>query len=111
MDGAEHLDREHTGHDQPEHARALVRRLSHLPCKINLIPFNPFPGTPFACSSDEAIYAFQAITRAAGLITTVRKTRGEDIDAACGQLIGKLLSPNQRRLLVQQQLARQAIAS
>lgn len=97
--------------DRPEHARALVRRLSHLPCKINLIPFNPFPGTPFACSSDETIHAFQSITRAAGLITTVRKTRGEDIDAACGQLVGKLLSPNQRRLVVQQQLARQAVAS
>ncbi|NBB93259.1 MAG: 23S rRNA (adenine(2503)-C(2))-methyltransferase RlmN [Gammaproteobacteria bacterium] len=97
--------------DQPEHARALVRRLSCLPCKINLIPFNAFPGTPFRCSSDEAIYEFQKITRAAGLITTVRKTRGEDIDAACGQLVGKLLTPSQRRQLVQQQLASQAIAS
>lgn len=97
--------------DRPEHARALVRRLSCLPSKINLIPFNPFPGTPFQCSSDEAIYRFQEITRSAGLITTVRKTRGDDIDAACGQLVGKLLSPNQRRLIVQQQLARQAVAS
>ncbi len=97
--------------DRPEHARALVRLLSVLPSKINLIPFNPFPGTPFRCSSDEAIYEFQKITRAAGLITTVRKTRGEDIDAACGQLVGKLLSPNQRRQVVQQQLARQAVAS
>jgi len=97
--------------DRPEHARALVKRLSCLPCKINLIPFNPFPGTPFRCSSEEAIYEFQKITRAAGLITTVRKTRGEDIDAACGQLIGKLLTPSQRRQLVQQQLARQAVAS
>ncbi|QOC23981.1 23S rRNA (adenine(2503)-C(2))-methyltransferase RlmN [Wenzhouxiangella sp. AB-CW3] len=97
--------------DQPQHARALVRRLSCLPCKINLIPFNPFPGTPFKPSSGETIYEFQKITRAAGLITTVRKTRGEDIDAACGQLVGKLLSPSQRRLLVQQQLARQAVAS
>lgn len=97
--------------DRPEHARALVRRLSCLPSKINLIPFNPFPGTPFHCSSDDAIYRFQEITRAAGLITTVRKTRGDDIDAACGQLVGKLLSPNQRRVIVQQQLARQAVAS
>ncbi|MDZ7790000.1 MAG: 23S rRNA (adenine(2503)-C(2))-methyltransferase RlmN [Xanthomonadales bacterium] len=97
--------------DRPEHARALVRLLSVLPSKINLIPFNPFPGTPFKCSSDEAIYEFQKITRAAGLITTVRKTRGEDIDAACGQLVGKLLSPNQRRQVVQQQLAQQAVAS
>lgn len=96
--------------DRPEHARALVRRLSCLASKINLIPFNPFPGTPFRPSSDEAIYEFQKITRAAGLITTVRKTRGEDIDAACGQLVGKLLTPSQRRQLVQQQLARQAVA-
>ncbi len=96
--------------DQPGHARALVRRLSCLPCKINLIPFNPFPGTPFQTSSEDAIYEFQKITRAAGLITTVRKTRGEDIDAACGQLVGKLLTPSQRRQLVQQQLARQAVA-
>lgn len=97
--------------DQPEHARALVRRLSCLPCKINLIPFNPFPGTPFRCSSEETIHAFQQITRSAGLITTVRKTRGEDIDAACGQLVGKLLSPSQRRQVVQQQLARQAVTA
>jgi 23S rRNA (adenine2503-C2)-methyltransferase len=97
--------------DRPEHARQLVRLLSVLPSKINLIPFNPFPGTPFRCSSDEAIYEFQKITRAAGLITTVRRTRGEDIDAACGQLVGKLLSPSQRRQMVQQQLARQAVAS
>src|SRR5690625_3132753 len=96
--------------DQPEHARALVRRVSVLQCKINLIPFNPFPGTPFKCSSDEAIDRFRGITRAAGLVTTVRKTRGEDIDAACGQLVGKLLSPSQRRLTMQQQLARQAIS-
>ncbi|HLS04850.1 MAG TPA: 23S rRNA (adenine(2503)-C(2))-methyltransferase RlmN [Wenzhouxiangella sp.] len=96
--------------DQPEHARALVRRVSVLPCKINLIPFNPFPGTPFKCSSDEAIDRFREITRAAGLVTTVRKTRGQDIDAACGQLVGKLLSPSQRRLTMQQQLARQALS-
>lgn len=97
--------------DHPEHARALVKRLSCLASKINLIPFNPFPGTPFRASSEKAIHEFQNITRAAGLITTVRKTRGEDIDAACGQLVGKLLSPSQRRQLVQQQLARQAVAS
>lgn len=96
--------------DQPEHARALVRRVSVLPCKINLIPFNPFPGTPFKCSSDEAIDRFREITRAAGLVTTVRKTRGQDIDAACGQLVGKLLSPSQRRLTMQRQLAKQAIS-
>jgi 23S rRNA (adenine2503-C2)-methyltransferase len=92
-------------------AKGLVRLLNGLPCKINLIPFNPFPGTPFKPSTDEAIYEFQKITRAAGIITTVRKTRGEDIDAACGQLVGKLLNPSERRLVVQQQLARQALSA
>ena len=95
--------------DGPLQAKGLIRLLNGLPCKINLIPFNPFPGTPFRPSGDEAIYEFQKITRAAGIITTVRKTRGEDIDAACGQLVGKLLSPSQRRMIVQQQLATQAV--
>lgn len=92
-------------------AKGVVRLLNGLPCKINLIPFNPFPGTPFRPSTDEAIYEFQKITRASGIITTVRKTRGEDIDAACGQLVGKLLDPSERRLVVQQQLARQALSA
>jgi 23S rRNA (adenine2503-C2)-methyltransferase len=95
--------------DRPKQARGLVRLLNGLPCKINLIPFNPFPGTPFSPSSDEAIYEFQKITRAAGIITTVRKTRGDDIDAACGQLVGKLLSPSERRRVVQEQLALQVV--
>jgi 23S rRNA (adenine2503-C2)-methyltransferase len=90
-------------------AKGLVRLLNGLPCKLNLIPFNPFPGTPFRPSSPEAIYEFQKVTRAAGIITTVRKTRGDDIDAACGQLVGKLLEPSERRRLVQEQLARQAM--
>ncbi|MGY6630860.1 MAG: 23S rRNA (adenine(2503)-C(2))-methyltransferase RlmN [Wenzhouxiangella sp.] len=92
-------------------ARGLVRLLNGLPCKINLIPFNPFPGTPFQPSTDEAIYEFQKVTRAAGIITTVRKTRGDDIDAACGQLVGQLLSPSERRRVVQEQLARQALSA
>ncbi len=92
-------------------AKGLVRLLNGLPCKINLIPFNPFPGTPFQPSTDEAIYEFQKITRAAGIITTVRKTRGDDIDAACGQLVGQLLSPSERRRVVQEQLARQALTA
>jgi 23S rRNA (adenine2503-C2)-methyltransferase len=90
-------------------AKGLVRLLNGLPCKLNLIPFNPFPGTPFRPSSSDAIYEFQKVTRAAGIITTVRKTRGDDIDAACGQLVGKLLEPSERRRLVQEQLARQAL--
>lgn len=95
--------------DQPHHAKALPKRLNGIPCKLNLIPFNPFVGTPFQCSDAETMEAFQAITRAAGIVTTIRKTRGDDIDAACGQLVGRVLAPSERRRLVQSQLARQAI--
>src|SRR6056297_1185864 len=96
--------------DKPEHARQLLRTLAHVPSKINLIPFNPFPGTPFQCSPMPAIQQFQEILRKGGMIATIRKTRGDDIDAACGQLVGKVLSASSRRALVQQQLARQALA-
>jgi 23S rRNA (adenine2503-C2)-methyltransferase len=96
--------------DSPEFARRLRRLLADIPSKINLIPFNPFPGTPFRCSTRENMLQFQEILRAGGLIATVRRTRGDDIDAACGQLVGKVLTGSQRRSLVQQQLARQALA-
>lgn len=96
--------------DAPEMARRLRKLLADIPSKINLIPFNPFPGTPFRCSTSENMLRFQEILRDGGLIATVRRTRGDDIDAACGQLAGKVLSGNQRRSLVQQQLARQALA-
>ena len=96
--------------DSSETARRLRRLLSDLPAKVNLIPFNPFPGTPFRCSSSDNMLKFQEILRAGGLIATVRRTRGDDIDAACGQLVGKVLSSSRRRVLVQQQLARQALA-
>jgi len=96
--------------DAPAQARALRRLLATVPSKINLIPFNAFPGTPFRCSSGTAMLEFQQILRDGGLIATVRRTRGDDIDAACGQLVGKVLSAGQRRAVVQQQLARQALA-
>lgn len=76
--------------DTPAHARALVRLLSHVPSKVNLIPFNPFPNSGYKCSTPEAIERFGDILREAGLVTTRRKTRGEDIDAACGQLVGEV---------------------
>ncbi|CAK0762454.1 23S rRNA m(2)A2503 methyltransferase/tRNA m(2)A37 methyltransferase [Gammaproteobacteria bacterium] len=76
--------------DSPDHARALVRRLRGLPSKVNLIPFNPFPGTPYRRSPQENIDRFRDILLAAGLITITRKTRGGDIDAACGQLVGQV---------------------
>ncbi|MFA7527919.1 MAG: hypothetical protein WCZ18_09690, partial [Ottowia sp.] len=59
-------------------------------CKFNLIPFNPFPASGLQRSSDAAIGAFARILSNAGLVTTVRKTRGDDIDAACGQLVGEV---------------------
>jgi 23S rRNA (adenine2503-C2)-methyltransferase len=92
--------------DHPEHARKLVKLLRRLPSKLNLIPFNPFPGTPYHCSSAERISEFQAIVMAGGLIATVRKTRGDDIDAACGQLVGKVLDRTRRSERLRQQLQR-----
>jgi 23S rRNA (adenine2503-C2)-methyltransferase len=82
--------------DQPEHARQLIELLrSHggtgVPCKINLIPFNPFPDSGLKCSPKAVVTQFAQILSAAGLVTTVRKTRGDDIDAACGQLAGDVL--------------------
>lgn len=76
--------------DTPAHARALIKRLSHVPSKVNLIPFNPFTGSPYRSSSPEVIRQFSEILHTAGLIATIRKTRGRDIDAACGQLVGKV---------------------
>ncbi len=89
--------------DQPEHARKLVKLLRKLPSKLNLIPFNPFPGTQYRCSSPQRIREFQTIVMAGGLIATVRKTRGDDIDAACGQLIGKVLDRTRRSQRLREQ--------
>ena len=82
--------------DQPEHARQLVGLLrghgrTGVACKINLIPFNPFPDSGLVCSGKAAVQAFADLLAAAGLVTTVRKTRGDDIDAACGQLAGDVV--------------------
>ncbi|MET0217552.1 MAG: 23S rRNA (adenine(2503)-C(2))-methyltransferase RlmN [Burkholderiales bacterium] len=73
-----------------EHARELVRLTRNVPCKFNLIPFNPFPNSEYRRSSREAIQRFRDVLMQAGLVTTVRKTRGEDIDGACGQLAGQV---------------------
>jgi len=78
--------------DQPVHARALVKLLRGLPAKVNLIPFNRFPQTHYQCATPESIERFRDILTQAGLITVTRKTRGNDIDAACGQLAGKVLN-------------------
>lgn len=82
--------------DHPDHARKLVKLLRRLPSKLNLIPFNPFPGTAYRCSPEARIREFQSIVMKGGLIATVRKTRGDDIDAACGQLAGKVLDRTRR---------------
>ena len=76
--------------DAPAQADALVHLVRDVPCKFNLIPFNPFPGTAFAVSPRARILAFQRRLMDAGIVTTIRKTRGEDIDAACGQLAGRV---------------------
>jgi 23S rRNA (adenine2503-C2)-methyltransferase len=67
-----------------------------VPAKVNLIPFNPFPGTRYRCSSPEVIERFQTLLMNAGMITLIRKTRGDDIDAACGQLVGKVADRSRR---------------
>jgi 23S rRNA (adenine2503-C2)-methyltransferase len=72
--------------DSPAEARALVQLIAGIPAKVNLIPFNPWPGAPFDCSSDAAIAAFADIVNAAGYPSPVRTPRGRDILAACGQL-------------------------
>lgn len=91
--------------DQAEHARELVKRMSKIRCKMNLIPFNPFPNTEYQRSSDEAIRRFQTILLNAGILTTVRKTRGDDIDGACGQLVGQVNQRTPLRVLRQRNIA------
>ena len=84
--------------DQPTHAHELVRLVRDVPCKINLIPFNPFPGSEFGTSPRERIRAFARTLQDGGIVATIRKTRGEDIDAACGQLAGQVQDRLKRRL-------------
>ena len=76
--------------DSPEQARALAKMLNALPCKINLIPFNPFPASGLKRSPPDVVKKFAQALTGAGYITTIRKTRGDDIDAACGQLAGEV---------------------
>ena len=83
--------------DSLEHARELVALTRDVPCKFNLIPFNPFPDSGYQRSEPGQIRAFQQTLMAAELIATVRKTRGEDIDGACGQLAGQVQDRTQRK--------------
>lgn len=82
--------------DQPEHARELIKLLKGIPTLMNLIPFNPFEGSGYSTSSKKAVTRFREILHASGMTTVVRKTRGEDIDAACGQLAGKIEDKSRR---------------
>ncbi|WP_422462234.1 23S rRNA (adenine(2503)-C(2))-methyltransferase RlmN [Endozoicomonas sp. ALB115] len=82
--------------DQPEQAQQLIALLKDLPCKINLIPFNPFPHSGYERPSNNAVRRFQESLQLAGFNVTVRKTRGDDIDAACGQLVGNVMDKTRR---------------
>ena len=74
--------------DSLEHARELVSLIGDLPCKLNLIPFNPYPHAIYRCSDQETIDRFRDYTSSKGIVTVTRRARGDDIDAACGQLVG-----------------------
>ena len=87
--------------DTPAEARELVRLLAGIPAKVNMIPFNPWPGAPFECSSDEAVAAFADIVNAAGYSSPVRTPRGRDILAACGQLKSESVKLRKSELLKQ----------
>lgn len=88
----------HEVNDTPAHARALIKLLRGLPVKVNLIPFNPFPQTHYQRSRPEVIDLFRDLLWKGGLVTVTRKTRGDDIDAACGQLAGKVTDRSRRHL-------------
>jgi len=90
--------------DQLGHAYELVQLLKNVPSKINLIPFNPFPQAPYQCSSRKQILAFQQVLTEAGFICTIRATRGDDIDAACGQLVGQVQDRTKRAARWQQKI-------
>lgn len=82
--------------DTPAHAKQLIKILNGVPAKMNLIPFNPFPHTDYERSDTHTILQFRDILMQAGLNTTIRRTRGDDIDAACGQLVGQVQDRTRR---------------
>jgi 23S rRNA (adenine2503-C2)-methyltransferase len=84
--------------DRPDHARQLATLLKGHPAKVNLIPFNPFPGTQYRRSSEAAIERFRDLLIKGGVMATIRRTRGDDIDAACGQLVGRVNDQVKTRL-------------
>ena len=84
--------------DSDAEARALVKLLRDVPSKVNLIPFNPFPNTAYTCSPQKRIDAFRDILIQHGMTTITRKTRGNDIEAACGQLAGQVMDRTKRSI-------------
>ncbi|WP_415882216.1 23S rRNA (adenine(2503)-C(2))-methyltransferase RlmN [Neptuniibacter sp. QD34_54] len=82
--------------DKPEHAKQLLKILRKMPSKLNLIPFNPFPNSGYERPSEERILAFKEVIVHGGIVTTVRRTRGDEIDAACGQLVGQVADKTRR---------------
>ncbi|GAB5380811.1 MAG: bifunctional tRNA (adenosine(37)-C2)-methyltransferase TrmG/ribosomal RNA large subunit methyltransferase RlmN [Aliiglaciecola sp.] len=84
--------------DSTDQAHQLAKVLKETPSKINLIPFNPYPGSPYTCSSNSRIDRFAKVLMEYGFTTVVRKTRGDDIDAACGQLVGDVVDRTKRML-------------
>lgn len=84
--------------DGTEHAHQLAELLKDTPCKINLIPWNLFPAAPYGRSSNSRIDRFSKVLMSYGFTTIVRKTRGDDIDAACGQLAGDVIDRTKRTL-------------
>ena len=94
--------------DSTDQAHALAKVMADTPCKINLIPFNPYPGSPYTCSSNSRIDRFAKVLMEYGLIVVVRRTRGDDIDAACGQLVGDVVDRTKR--LLKKQLKGESIS-
>ena len=92
--------------DRIEHAKALVKLVQGISCKFNLIPFNPFPDSDLRKPEASDVKAFQDYLINRGFVTTVRKTRGDDIDAACGQLAGNIKDKTRRAERLVEQKAR-----
>jgi 23S rRNA (adenine2503-C2)-methyltransferase len=84
--------------DTDRHAKELIRLLEGVASKVNLIPFNPFPGTGYRTSPPERVEAFRQRLMRSGVMAMTRKTRGDDIDAACGQLVGRVRDRSRRHL-------------
>lgn len=87
--------------DSVAQAKLLANLVKEVPCKFNLIPFNPFPDSGYLCSNKEVIQLFKKVLTDNGLLVTIRKTRGDDIDAACGQLAGKVQDKTKRTQKIQ----------